>query len=199
MAASERRLIGLLFLFGASQFLLVMLGAEAAYPALNHAAYSVSGNAISDLGVGKTAVYFNTSIVILGAALAFSSYLSNKTFKSKWFTATLLLAGVGSAGVGLFPENHPAPHTVFALMAFLFGGLSAILFARLTGKLFRWVSMALGLLTLVFLSAFIAGFRADLGFGGVERFIVYPELMWGLCAGGYLMGYESGKTSDPHS
>ncbi len=51
-----------LLLFGASQFLLLLVAAEALYPG-----YSVATNAISDLGVGETAVIFNSSIVIFGS------------------------------------------------------------------------------------------------------------------------------------
>lgn len=57
----SKRIAGLLCFVGASQFLIIMLICEALYPG-----YSVSENMISDLGVGSTAAFFNSSIIILG-------------------------------------------------------------------------------------------------------------------------------------
>ena len=49
---------------GAAQFVLAMIIAEARYPG-----YSIAKNAISDLGVGRTARLFNASIIVFGAAI----------------------------------------------------------------------------------------------------------------------------------
>jgi membrane protein implicated in regulation of membrane protease activity len=59
-----------ILLFGAAQFLLLLVAAEALYPG-----YSVATNAISDLGVGETAIVFNTSIILFGAASFGAAYL----------------------------------------------------------------------------------------------------------------------------
>ncbi len=61
---------GLLLFIGVAEFLLLMLIAEAIYPG-----YSVSRNYISDLGVGPTAVLFNSSIIIMGLLLVIAAIL----------------------------------------------------------------------------------------------------------------------------
>jgi len=64
MVAANQLLIGSLFFVGAAQFVLAMIIAEARYPG-----YSIANNAISDLGVGRTARLFNASVMVFGAAI----------------------------------------------------------------------------------------------------------------------------------
>lgn len=65
------------------------------------------------------------------------------------------LAGAGSLGVGIFPENiiiiHgvPVPHTIAAITTFVAGGAAAIASYRITKSLFRYFSIVLGIATLV--------------------------------------------------
>ncbi len=182
MRYDDRTLTGLLLFFGSAQFLLVMLVCEGALTT-----YVVSSQAISDFGVGPTAALFNASIILLGLLILASAYFYHRTHGVIWVTVPFLLAGVGPIGVGLFPETFPLPHGVFAFVAFVFGGVTAILFATRVAPPFRYVSLALGLLGLVALGLFVAGQYAGIGFGGMERLIVYPVLFWGLALGGYFM------------
>jgi hypothetical membrane protein len=60
MANSRERLAGILFFVAVTQFILGLTMAEALYRG-----YSVSNNYVSDLGVGTSAVLFNSSVFIL--------------------------------------------------------------------------------------------------------------------------------------
>lgn len=182
MRYDRRSLAGFLFLAGALQFLLAMLVAEGMRPA-----YSVSANAISDLGVQSTALLFNASVILLGLAIVAAAYLYHASHGLLWVTIPFLLAGVGPIGVGLFPETTGAPHALFAFLSFFFGGLLAILVALQTRPPFRYLSVLLGVMALVAMVLFGTGNNLGIGLGGMERMIVYPVLLWGIAFGGYLM------------
>ncbi len=173
------KIAGYLILVGVSEFLLLMLIAEFLYPG-----YSVSHNYISDLGVGKTAIIFNTSIIIMGLLIIIASILIRNTVKPSFATYTILLTGLGAMFVGIFPETTGTPHLISALIAFLFGGISSILTSVYERNYF-WT--ALGLITLVSLALFISKSYEGLGPGGMERLIVYPELIWGISFGTKLL------------
>ncbi len=59
---------------------------------------------------------------------------------------------------------------------------------RLTKPPFRFISLALGVLVLVLIGFMIEGIDFGLGAGGIERMIAYPELLWSVALGGYLLG-----------
>lgn len=182
MRYDDRTLAGVLFLFGSVEFILAMLVGEASLPT-----YSVSTNAISDLGVGPTAPLFNGSVILLGLLVLGGAYFYHRTHRKLWITVPFLAAGIGPIGVGLFPENTGAPHAVFAFVSFAFGGLVALLIATQVAPPFRYASLLLGVTGLAALVLFAAGQFAGLGFGGMERMIVYPVLLWEAAFGGYLM------------
>jgi len=174
MPLNKNRIAGYLVLIGVSQFLLLMIVSEALYPG-----YSVNHNYISDLGVGKTAIIFNTSIIIMGIMVMIASILLNAR---KYYTPLLFLVGLGAFLVGTFPETTGLPHSIAALITFLFGGIGAI--AISIRRNYFWT--VLGILTLISLILYIAKDYGSLGVGGMERMIVYPEIIWGISFGTYL-------------
>jgi Predicted membrane protein len=105
-----------LLLISASQFLLLLVAAEALYPG-----YSVATNAISDLGVGETAIIFNSSIILFGSTSFAAAYLLRRRL-GRLLPVCMALAGIGAICVGLFPETLGLPHYLSALTAFLFEG-----------------------------------------------------------------------------
>ncbi len=183
MNLDHRKAAGYLLFVSGVQCLLVMLIAEAVYPG-----YSVSSNWISDLGVGSTSLLFNSSVFLLGAMLIAAAWLINLAFDSKLFSVVLAAAGVGAMGVGLFPETAGVVHTVFSLIIFLFGGLSAILSYRLLEPPFSYFSVLLGATTLLALILTGSGTYLGLGKGGMERMVAHPALLWEVGFGGYLIG-----------
>lgn len=182
MRYDDRTLTGLLVFLGSGQFLMAMLVCEGALTT-----YVVSSQAISDFGVGPTAVLFNSSIILLGLLIIAAGYLYHRVHGVWWITVPFVLSGIGPVGVGLFPETLLVPHSIFALISFVFGGLNAILISTRVRPPFRYVSILLGVLGLAALGLFLAGQYAGIGFGGMERVIVYPVLFWGLGLGGYFM------------
>ncbi|MCS7124042.1 MAG: DUF998 domain-containing protein [Candidatus Bathyarchaeota archaeon] len=195
MKLYDGKVAGALIFAGAVQFILGMLVAECLYPG-----YSVSKNYISDLGVGATAPIFNFSVFLLGAMVLASAYFLRQRVQSRTILGFLSLCGIGAMGVGIFPENSPYMlHTVFALIAFLFGALSAIASYKVQKPPLSYFAVILGLTALVALILFayseasvnVGGapenaFYLGLGKGGLERMIAYPVLLWAIGFGGYL-------------
>ncbi len=182
MRYDDRTLAGILFFFGSVQFFLVMLVCEGALPD-----YVVSKQAISDFGVGPTAVLFNSSIIVEGLVSVAAAYFYHRTHGVLWITVPLLLAGIGPIGVGLVPESIPARHGIFAFVSFVFANLAALLLVLRLRAPFRYISAIAGILGLVALALFATGQYAGIGLGGMERMIVYPVLLWEAAFGGYLM------------
>ncbi|MEM1946721.1 MAG: DUF998 domain-containing protein [Candidatus Caldarchaeum sp.] len=173
---------GALLFIAITQFLMALRVAESVYPG-----YSVSGNYISDLGVGVAAPIFNTSIIILGLCVVVAAYLVAEVFQSKLFRLFIALAGFGAAGVGTFPENVPVLHTIMSLITFLFAGIAAVYGVRVFDRLVGFLSAIAGVVSLAALAFFVSGNYLGLGHGGMERLIVYPVLSWGLMLSGYLL------------
>ena len=176
------RWAGTLVFAGVAQFTILLVVAEAIYPG-----YSVSHNYISDLGnyhlapSTPHAIIFNVSIVLLGVLLMEGgALLWSRGLVDRLLSAFIVLSGVGAAGVGVFTETAPYHlHEIFSLIVFLFASLAsypAALYRR--GSSPAWP--VLGTLGLVALGLFVAGYYAGLGWGGMERMIVYPNLVWAL-------------------
>jgi hypothetical membrane protein len=173
---------GALAFVGTFQFIIAMIVAEAKYTG-----YSISNNYISDLGVGPTASIFNTSIIIFGIVIVIVSYLVYKSINVKLFPALMFIAGLGAALVGVFPENSPYHiHTLVSFVTFFFGSLAVISSFRIQKRIMSYISVLIGLLSLISLGLFISGITLGIGVGGIERLIAYPILLWTLYFSGYL-------------
>ncbi|MEM3292276.1 MAG: DUF998 domain-containing protein [Saccharolobus sp.] len=168
---------GYLVLLGVTEFFFLMFISEVLYPN-----YSIKFNYISDLGVGKTGVLFNSSIILMGILIIIASLLLKK-----FYSFAVFLVGLGGMFVGIFPETTGFIHEISALIAFLFGGIGAILTSFSTRSPIRYFWIVLGLITLVSLFLYVGRYYAFLGPGGMERMIVYPELIWGYSFGTYLI------------
>ena len=185
MKYDDGKMAGFLLFGGGVQFLFGMVIAESFYPG-----YSVSENYISDLGVGTTALIFNSSVFLLGVLSVACAYFIQRAFGSRLLFVLLTLTGIGAMGVGVFPETAGAVHAIASLVTFLFGGLSAIMSYKLQKPPLSYASVLLGILSLAALVLFISGTYLGLGKGGMERMIAYPTLLWAAGFGGYLMGYS---------
>ncbi|ADL19273.1 hypothetical protein ASAC_0867 [Acidilobus saccharovorans 345-15] len=187
---------GYIIFVGVAQFVLFMLIAEAIYPG-----YSVSRNYISDLGNLRLepstphAAVFNTSIMLLGILLIAGGallYRSGRDATGRALGALVMASGVGAAGVGLFPEGSPhGLHIIFSLVTFLASSLAsypASLYRGLRTPLWG----ALGTIGLMALALYVNGIYLGLGWGGMERLIVYPNLLWAAGFSGALLGKEKG-------
>lgn len=182
MSHDYKKMAGTLLIVASVQFLLLLVVAEALYPD-----YSVSKNYISDLGVGSTALLFNSSVFLLGLITVVGAYVAQRAFGFRVFTVLLLLTGIGAMGVGLFPEDVPVFHGVFSLIAFLFGGISVVVSYKLQNSPLSFFSVILGAMGLAALALFVSGTYLGLGPGGMERMIAHPVLLWAVSFGGYLL------------
>jgi hypothetical membrane protein len=188
MSNTLRKVAGTLILVGAVQFVVGMVVAEVLYDG-----YSAANNYISDLGVGPSALIFNSSVFLFGLTVVVASYYLWRIFKEKLVAILFLLAGIGAMGVGIFPESFELIHPIVSLIAFLFGGLSAIFAYKLEKFPLNYISVIMGLIALLALALFITQNFLGLGKGGMERMVAYPIVLWAISFGGYLIGSEHKK------
>jgi hypothetical membrane protein len=199
MKLADGRVAGAFLFVAASLFVLGLVVAEALYPS-----YSISVNYISDLGVGPSAMYFNSSVFLMGLLMLIGAYFLQRACDYKVLTVLLVLTAIGAMGVGVFTENFGAMHMIVSLIAFLFGALSAVFSAvcsrihafKLLNTPFLAIAVMLGLMSLAALTLFAAKAYLGLGPGGMERMIVYPILIWGAGFGGYLIASPEKGTSE---
>jgi hypothetical membrane protein len=175
--------------------LMGIITAEIFYPA----GYSTSQNEISDLGATRppdsvitqpSATIFDSTMMLSGVMMIAAAYFIHKAFRRWLLSGSILLLGVGLLGVGVFPGNIAGLHPLFALLTFVFAGVSAIVSSRVTSAPFRYACITLGGTTLIFL--LLAFFFASvifpiLGDGGTERWVAYPAILWITGFGGYLL------------
>lgn len=187
MNADRHKLAGALFFLGVAQLVLAIILAEAYY----QGPYSVSANAISDLGVGPTAPWLNYSMILFGLTLFAGAYLIREIDTA--FILLLSITSIGAVGVGLFPETNAGLHSAFSVLIFMAGPLAAISAYRITPSPLRQLSVLAGAFSLVFLLFYVLGKATSikigfgLGLGGMERMNVYPLFLWDLCFAGFLM------------
>jgi hypothetical membrane protein len=196
MNYDNKRIAGLLFFVGAVQYALAVVISESIY-----LGYSVGQQYLSDLGdwskAGNYAAIFNASAILYGLFVIAGAYFIQRGFKNRLFTSLLVIGGVGSVVCGVVALNISFPvHSVFGLVAFVFGAASAIMSYKFEKSPLSHVSVILGSVTLLAIVLFLlgqgnSGFYLGLGLGGMERFIVYPILLWLLGFGAHLIGDSS--------
>jgi hypothetical membrane protein len=188
----EAKFAGAALFVGVVQFALAMLLAEFLYPG-----YSVSGNAISDLGatcsngacqiLQPTSTIFNLSIIIAGVLVLVSGFYLRRAVRAKILVACILIAGAAMIGVGVFPETFGVVHGIVSLITFLFISFAAISAYKIERAPLSYFSVLLGIISLVATGLFTGGVYLGLGEGGMERMIVYPVLLWSIAFSGQLI------------
>ena len=189
MAYSREKVAGVLFFVAAAQFVFGIAVSEALY-----SGFSVSANYISDLGIGPSAVVFNSSAFLAGLLLLVGLYFLRRVPGFKTVNVLLFLMAVGVMGIGVFTKNFRMAHGAVATAAFFFAGLSALSSFKVLKKPLSLISIVLGVMTLGALALFSLGmvtsgsltsdiaydstFYLGLGPGGMEHMIIFPALMW---------------------
>ena len=153
----------------------------------------VQGGAAS-MRAGRTpasARIFDTVMIVSGVLLIGASVALHRGLGRRDVPILLGLAGLGVLGVGIFPGDRAPLHGLFALLAFMAGGLSAVFSAKVQSAPGSYLSAALGVVSLVNLVLALAGtdtpLWGELGDGGIERWIAYPVVLWFALFGGYLL------------
>ena len=185
-------------LYSSAGFVLLMgiITAETKYPVFRH---YTTRQEISDLGGTRppqglvtqpSAMIFDTTMLIAGALLLAGAFALWRLYRHRVLTVVSALFGAGAFLVGIFPGNT-TPHPYVAMIAFVFSALTAIAAFKVTSAPFRFMSLAVGLLSL---AALIAGelgdnslFVKSIGIGGTERWQVLPIILWLPFFGGYLL------------
>jgi len=179
----------LLFLGGVQWFFIILIAEEL------HPGYDSGLHYVSSLGVGPTALLYNSSLLLLGLTCVIGAYLINRAMESRLFFILFTITGIATMGVGLFPENARPIHGIVTPVALLFGGFSAVISYKLVKPPLSYFSVFLGAMSL------IAGvlFNPYLGLprespmtylglrkGTMERLVIYPILLWVIGFGSYL-------------
>lgn len=175
-------------LFAAGAIILMgIISAEALYPA----PYTTGGNEISDLGgtrppeglvLQPSATIFDWSMIVVGVMVIVAALLLHRGFGRRAVTIPVLVLGIGALGVGVFPGDTGTPHALSAMATFIAGGVACLAGAVVIRGPFRWLSVACGGVSLLTLVGYMvlgdALPLAVMGTGGVERWIVYPIVLW---------------------
>lgn len=188
-------LSGSFFLLGGVQWFLGMLAAESWYDG-----YSSRIDYVSDLGTGPTALIYNLSVFMLGAFIVLGTFFLYKANKGRILPILLTISGIGAMGVGIFPANLQPMHSVFTLLAILFGSFAAVGSFTYQTKPMSIISVVLGLMSFILAMVFIPYLGLPFGStetflgmakGSMERWAINPILAWIIAFGSYLMGTAS--------
>ena len=178
----SKGMAGLIIFVGTVQWFFMILISESFQPG-----YNSSLHYVSSLGVGTTALAYNLSIIIFGLSLVVSSIILYKTLSIKLFILLLLITGIFIIGVGVFPEDSRPMHGYVTAFAFIFAVSLPIVSFKMLNRLFSYISIVLGLITLTLLIFFFPylGLPAEstttilgLAKGTMERLVIYPLLIW---------------------
>lgn len=168
--------------------------------------YSLGNNAISDLGNTQCGFYgdrfvcsplhnlMNMSFIILGLLMITGSLLVYQKFHKNLITfaafTLIAIAGSGALLVGAHPENSISHlHLAGAGLSFVMGNVGLVCFGFAPGipKTLRMVALISGCMALVALVLLINHSYFGLGFGGIERIVAYPQSIWLIILGLYLL------------
>lgn len=186
----NKTIAGYLLALAAGQFLIALMLGESMAPG-----YSMHDIAISDLGtIAESELLFNASLFLIGLLNFAAGYVLYKAIGDRKVLIAFALGGIGAMGAGLIPLDHPSGvHGLFALFAFVFINVGAMIAGRLAKFPLNRISLLLGILGIIFVPVMIMvdsgslDVTGSIGHGGVERMIAFPCLIWMLVFGGYLI------------
>ena len=195
---SDRVTAGVLFYFAAALFLLLTTVSESMYPN-----FSLQTNAISDLAAmgTRTAPIEETAILGLGICWSVGAYYLFRNTNRKGLMILNVLPGIGFTIAGLSPENVNVVIHSIGTVAFPIGAIAVIASYKMINSPLRYLSLALGAISLVSTFFIFAGYRLVcgtcgyqqgmsetlLGLGGWESLIIYPILIWLMGFGSYVL------------
>lgn len=191
----------ILYITSIQYFLIQILVAQQWSPS-----YSLTRDTISDLGNTSCGTFnarfvcsplhslMNVSFVILGLAMTLGSVLIfHQVLKSRSATAgcaSMALSGIGVVMVGIFPENSiSALHGLGAAVPFVMGNIAIIVLGYSLNlpvplRIYSFLSGACALLALV---SYASSHYLGLGEGGIERAVAYPQTVWLIVIGLYML------------
>jgi hypothetical membrane protein len=167
--------------------------------------YSITQNTISDLGNTNCGQYsgryicsplhslMNASFIMLGTFMAVGALFIYQEFRETKLAllgfSFMLLAGLGTLMVGLFPENTTLHlHTIGAFFPFLLGNLGILILgiALDLPRILHTYTIITAVVALTGLVFFLTNHYLGLGIGGMERITLYPQTLWLIFFGIYM-------------
>ena len=187
----NKKYAGTLLFIGAVQCVLGILISEALYPG-----YSTSIQTISSLGIGPSAIIFNSSVFLIGILGLAATYFIYQEFKSNMFTALSAMTHNGTVGVGIFTEANTTftIHVIFSVITYLFGGMAVIMAYKVQKQPLSILSAILGVFSITAMVLLALQIYLGLGLGGMERMVAYPLLLWEVSLGTQLISQSSKQT-----
>jgi len=192
---------GLLTTAGAT-ILMGIITAEALYTAPYDTRMEISDLGATDTGfiLHPSSYIFNATMLVTGAMIVIGAFFLHQAFHRRAVTIPTGLLGIGVLGVGIFPGNIHPQHPLFAFTAFLAGGVAVLLSYKVTPQPLRSIVTVMGTISLLSTMAGVFllewGPIARLDLGGVERWMVYPVVLWLVAFGGYLTASHPAETPE---
>ncbi len=152
--------------------------------------YSLRDDTISALGTScspaeggcsSAPLVMNVTFVVIGLLQALGAVpLLRRPGRAPVVGWLWVVAGLASVGVGLLPvDRHPMAHALVAAPVFAVQPLALLLHARLPGPgPLRRAGLALGVLALLGVLAFVTRLGADHWSGLAERAAIWPAKLW---------------------
>lgn len=199
LVRAPHKIAGGLLLTAGATILLGIITAEALYTAPYTTRMEISDLGATDKGfiLHPSSYVFNATMLVAGAMIIIGAWFTHRALHRRAVTIPTGLLGVGVLGVGIFPGNIHPWHPLFAFTAFLAGGVAVLLSYKVTPQPLRTIFAVMGTVSLLFTVAgvFLAewGPFGRLELGGVERWMVYPVVLWLVGFGGYLAGSRPDK------
>jgi hypothetical membrane protein len=117
------------------------------------------------------------------------TYYVNQVYKSTLFSALILIAGIGTAGVGLLPQDSDI-YFVFAYIGYVAFALGAIFSYKYQNKPLNYISIILGILSLVALILWISGVEISSGVTVSPIIADFPVLLWLIGFSAHIIGSQ---------
>lgn len=159
--------------------------------------YSLRDSTISVLGTvaSPRAAVLNIGLIVAGVLTVAGTLLTWSAWPDTRSTRTALwlivVAGVGTIGVGVFPVDSNEPiHIATTLATFVPGGIGVIALGLIVLRrhpIFGAATILFGAVSLGALALFAGHIYFSLGRGGMERVAGYASVLWYVLAGRSLL------------
>jgi hypothetical membrane protein len=137
--------------------------------------YDFFGQVLSELGVGNSAIYFNTGIIITGLFLMpFYYSMQSKSVTSKIFSFTGIISAIALIGVGVFSLNYQFLHFLFAGIFFIFSAITILI--NVINKIFIDTKPFLFFQILIIFTIIIYGFFLKIPI--LQKLSVFLIIIW---------------------
>ena len=150
----------------------------------------IMGTVIGDK-YGEALIY-NSSVLLLGLFMIIGAYYIQQTFKTGIFSILLIIAGLGTAALGLL-EQDSTVYFAFATIGYIAFALSAVFSYKFEKTPFNYFSVILGISTLIAFALWVSGIELSAGVTITPIIADFPVLLWLLGFGAYILGTSTSE------